>query len=57
MTRQEFIKAWIQHFAPNLSRKQYELLKDGYIWHLFSYEMIPKENFWSEKKLVKHTTK
>ena len=45
MTRQEFIKAWIQHFAPYLNRKQYKLLKDGYIWHLFSYEMIPKENF------------
>ncbi len=45
MTRKEFIKAWVQHFAPNLNQKQYKLLKKGYIWYLFSYEMIPKENF------------
>ena len=45
MTRKEFIKEWIQHFAPHLSRKQMNKLKKWYIWYLFSYEMIPKENF------------
>ncbi len=45
MTRKGFIKAWIEHFAPsNLTRKQRKFLK-SYIWHLFSFEMIPKENF------------
>lgn len=41
ITKQKFIKPWLRHFAPNLTKKQFEThIKDQYIWHVFSYNLI-----------------
>ena len=41
MTKSKFINQWIRHFAFELSKQQFEnYVKDQYIWHVFSYELI-----------------
>ena len=45
MNRIEFEKKWLNTFIPNLTNKQYnDCFIDQYLWHIFSYELIPKEN-------------
>lgn len=44
MTKQKYIDQWLRHFAPNLSKKQYnEYVKGQYIWHVFSWKLIDCE--------------
>lgn len=41
MTKQKYINQWLRHFAPNLSKDQFEkYIRDQYIWHVFSWELI-----------------
>ena len=41
MTKQKFINQWLRHFAPELSKDQFEkYIKDQFIWHVFSWELI-----------------
>lgn len=43
MTRIEFEKRWLETFAPNLTKEQYNrCYVYQYLWHIFSYEVIPK---------------
>ena len=43
-TKQQFIHQWLNHFAPSLTKKQYdEHIKDKYIWHVFSWKLIDLE--------------
>lgn len=45
MERIEFEKKWLNTFVPDLTDKQYnEWFIDQYLWHVFSYEVISKEN-------------
>ena len=45
MTKQKFQNQWLRHFAGNLSKEQFEkYIKDQYIWHVFSWELISYEN-------------
>lgn len=42
MTKQKFINQWLRHFAAELSKEQFENhVKDQFIWHVFSGELIP----------------
>lgn len=44
MTQKEFEKKWLETFAPNLTKKQYnECYISQYPWHIFSYEIIPED--------------
>ena len=44
MTKQKFINQWLRHFAATLSNEQFEkYIKDQYIWHVFSWELIAFE--------------
>lgn len=46
MKKSEFIQKWIQEFAPDISKSFYKKwIKNGYIWHVFSYEKIPKTSY------------
>ncbi len=41
MTKQKFINQWLRHFAPGLTKDQFEkYVKDQFIWHVFSWELI-----------------
>lgn len=41
MTKQKFINQWLRHFAPKLSKEQFEShIKNQYIWHVFSRKLI-----------------
>ena len=41
MTKQQFINQWLRHFAQGINKDQYEeYIKDQYIWHVFSWELI-----------------
>lgn len=41
MTKQKFINQWLRHFAPGLSKAQFEkYVKDQYLWHIFSFRLI-----------------
>lgn len=41
MTKQKFINQWLRHFAPELSKDQFEkYIKDQFIWHIFSWNLI-----------------
>ena len=41
MTKQKFINQWLRHFAQGINKNQYEeYIKDQYIWHVFSWELI-----------------
>lgn len=45
MNRIEFEKKWLNTFIPSLTDKQYnDCFVEQYLWHIFSYELIPKEN-------------
>ena len=45
MTKQKFINQWLRRFAPELSKKQFvQYVKDQYIWHVFSFNLIPAES-------------
>ena len=44
MTKQKFINQWLRHFANGVSKIQIEsYVKDQYIWHVFSYDLISDE--------------
>jgi len=44
MTKEKFINQWLRHFAPNLSKKQFEqYVKDQFIWHVFSWKLLDFE--------------
>lgn len=44
ITKQKFQKQWLKHFAPNLSKEQFEKhIKDQFIWHVFSWNLIDCE--------------
>ena len=41
MTKQKFINQWLRHFAKGVAKEQIErYVKDQYIWHIFSWELI-----------------
>ncbi len=41
MTKQKFINQWLRHFAPDLSKDQFEKhIKDQFIWHVFTRKLI-----------------
>lgn len=41
MSKQKFINQWLRHFAPDLTKKQYEeYVKNQFIWHVFSWKLI-----------------
>lgn len=42
MTKQKFINQWLRHFVSEFSKEQLEeYVKDQFIWHMFSWELIP----------------
>lgn len=44
MTKQKFQKQWLRHFAPDITKEQFEKhIKDQFIWHAFSWELIDTE--------------
>lgn len=44
MTKIKFLNQWMRHFAPDLTKKEYEkYIKDQYIWHVFSWKLIEYE--------------
>lgn len=44
MTSQEFEKKWLKTFVPDLTKDQYDKCYiEQYLWHVFSFELIPKE--------------
>lgn len=44
MNVQEFEKKWLEKFAPHMTQEQYDSCYiDQYLWHVFSYEIIPRE--------------
>ena len=41
MTKQKYINQWLRHFAPELSKDQFEKhIKDQFVWHVFSWKLI-----------------
>ena len=45
MDKIEFEKKWLSVFAPELTNDQYnDCYVYLYLWHVFSYELVPKEN-------------
>ena len=50
MTKQKFINQWLRHFAPGLSKGQFEkYVKGQYIWHVFSCDLIPVDGLLTGK--------
>ncbi len=48
MTLCEFEKRWLDVFAEGISKKQlekYVTARGNHIWHLFSWELLPKESY------------
>lgn len=44
----DFFKEWLHSFAPDLTSDQYErFIHKQYIWHIFSWELIPKDKYMS----------
>lgn len=44
MNRAEFEQKWLNTFIPGLTKRQYQdCYVCQYLWHVFSYELIPKE--------------
>jgi hypothetical protein len=44
MTKQKFQKQWLRHFAPDITKEQFEKhIKDQFIWHAFSWELVDTE--------------
>lgn len=45
MTKQKFTNQWLRHFALELSKEDFQkYVKDQYIWHVFSWKLIPLDN-------------
>lgn len=45
MTKVKFQNQWLRHFAPDLTKEQYEkYVKDQFIWHVFSWKLITPPN-------------
>lgn len=43
MTQKEFKAKWISTFVPDLTQRQYHMCYvNQYLWHVFSFEIIPK---------------
>ena len=50
MTKQKFINQWLRHFAKGVAKEQVErYVKDQYIWHIFSWELIKTDTPYGEK--------
>lgn len=48
MTKQKFINQWLSHFAKNIEKdKISKYVKDQFIWHIFSFEIIDRDCFLS----------
>ena len=46
MIKKEFIKKWLNEFAPNMSKSLYKKrIENQYIWHVFSFNIIEKEKY------------
>ena len=48
MTKTEFYKKWLEHFAVGISKKdlnKYVISTGNYIWHTFSWELLDSNNF------------
>ena len=44
MLKEEFEKKWLNTFVPSLTKAQYRQCHvDCYLWHVFSYGLIPKD--------------
>lgn len=45
-----FKKEWLKHFASNISKRDIEnkvVKTGGYIWHIFSFELVDSNNYLS----------
>lgn len=46
MNKKEFLDEWIRVFAPDITKSQYnKRIRNQYIWHAFSWGIIPKETY------------
>ena len=46
MNKKDFLDKWVRSFAPNITKRQYEQhIHNQYIWHAFSWDIIPKETY------------
>lgn len=42
MTKKEFARKWLENFAPEMTKSQYEKRHvNEYIWHVFSWKIVP----------------
>lgn len=42
----QFYAKWLKTFAPHLTSAQYnEYIRDAFIWHVFSFEIVPANSF------------
>jgi len=48
MTRKEFEKLWLRHFAFGISKsdmRKYVVATGNYIWHVFSWRLLPEGSY------------
>lgn len=46
MTKQKFQNQWLRHFASDITKEELKkYVKDQFIWHVFSWELINPEHF------------
>lgn len=46
MNKKEFLDEWIRVFAPDITKSQYnKRIRNQYIWHAFSWGIIPKGTY------------
>ena len=48
MKLKEFEKCWLEHFAAGVSEeniKKFVVSTGNYIWHIFSWKLIPEESY------------
>jgi hypothetical protein len=44
--KSEFFGKWLETFAPNMTESFYQRrIHNQFVWHVFSYELIPAESF------------
>ena len=48
MTKNEFYRRWLKHFAANISQEnidQYVISTGNYLWHIFSWELLQETSY------------
>lgn len=44
--KSDFYAKWLKTFAPQLTSDQYnEYIRNAFIWHIFSFELVPRYKF------------